>query len=292
MDEWHIGDPPDWGDSVGVPDIPYMGYISDDDEEDGIPPHFTHSDTLRDEAWRLRNEDRLDEALARINEALETSGSWKNYNVKAIILEDMFEYERALECYDMALERSSSQLVKDNKARLLVRMVENRTFQSQVGLEKVNLALKLSKDERDSHDFLIVKSNVLESMGRIREAYVSRKLANMQFDLVDAFESQLKTLAKGNVTYICIAARRFYGHSAPCTGGSVVDLVKEPYNGHDPDAIRVEFNGKTVGYVANSSWTLIEEAKSATDIKGMFGDRTKAEIMFIFMEQHLVAKLI
>ena len=27
MDEWHVGDPADWGDHVGVPDIPYMGYL-------------------------------------------------------------------------------------------------------------------------------------------------------------------------------------------------------------------------------------------------------------------------
>ena len=33
MDEWHVGDPADWGDSVGVPDIPYMGYLKDEEDE-------------------------------------------------------------------------------------------------------------------------------------------------------------------------------------------------------------------------------------------------------------------
>lgn len=38
MDEWKVGDPSDWGDHVGVPDIPYMGYINDDGYEDDYSP--------------------------------------------------------------------------------------------------------------------------------------------------------------------------------------------------------------------------------------------------------------
>ena len=34
MDEWHVGDPADWGDHVGVPDIPYMGYINNEDDNE------------------------------------------------------------------------------------------------------------------------------------------------------------------------------------------------------------------------------------------------------------------
>ena len=34
MDEWHVGDPADWGDHVGVPDIPYMGYLNNEDDND------------------------------------------------------------------------------------------------------------------------------------------------------------------------------------------------------------------------------------------------------------------
>ena len=33
MDEWHVGDPADWGDHVGVPDIPYMGYLNNGTDE-------------------------------------------------------------------------------------------------------------------------------------------------------------------------------------------------------------------------------------------------------------------
>ena len=69
-------------------------------------------------------------------------------------------------------------------------------------------------------------------------------------------------------------------------------MVKEPENQYDRDAIRVEMNGNTVGYVANSPRTLIKETKSATDIKNRFESRTRAKILFIFMERYTVAKLI
>ena len=53
MDEWHVGDPADWGDHVGVPDIPYMGYLQDDDEEQK-PGRVSKAHQLRVEAWALR----------------------------------------------------------------------------------------------------------------------------------------------------------------------------------------------------------------------------------------------
>lgn len=106
MDEWHVGDPADWGDSVGVPDILYMGYLQDDDEDEkDFHHHKTYSQRLVDEAWRLRQDYRNDEALDKINRALKTCASGRAYNIKAIILEDMGDYEGALYNYKQALQR-------------------------------------------------------------------------------------------------------------------------------------------------------------------------------------------
>ena len=33
MREWQVGDPVGYGNDIGVPDIPYMGYLKDNDEE-------------------------------------------------------------------------------------------------------------------------------------------------------------------------------------------------------------------------------------------------------------------
>ena len=91
-------------------------------------------------------------------------------------------------------------------------------------------------------------------------------------------------------TYINITAVQYYKHFAPFKPGTVVDLIKEPDNKHDPFAIRVEINGETVGYVADSKYTLIKEVKSAAEIRNF--KSTQAEVLFILFEEWVIAKLI
>ena len=72
--------------------------------------------------------------------------------------------------------------------------------------------------------------------------------------------------------------------------GTPMILAAEPDNPHDRDAIRVESRGETVGYVANSKYTLIKEVKSATDIKNTVS--AHAEVQFILFDEWVIAKLI
>ena len=102
-------------------------------------------------------------------------------------------------------------------------------------------------------------------------------------------EKQLKKL-KLSETYINITGIHNYKHFEPFKEGTVVDLVKEPDNPHDRNAIRVEISGETVGYVANSKYTLIKQVKSAKDIKNT--KSTKAEVQFILFNEWVIAKLI
>jgi tetratricopeptide (TPR) repeat protein len=294
MDEWHVGDPADWGDSVGVPDIDYMGYLQDDDEDDDTPRHVSRQESLMDEAWRLREEYRPEEALRVINKAMKYRRNWRSYNIKAIILEDMYDYEAALANYDMALNDSAKQFIKDNKARLLEKMAKKAKlgFDYEKSLSQINLALKITANDDDRCSFFATKRDTLEAMGMYREAYVCNKLANRQPELVDVFEKQYRILKNSKDTLICIAARSFFDYTAPCSRGSVVELLKEPDHPYDPDAIIVKFKGKIVGYVANGHGTLIDEVSSASDIKDLFENTAKAEVMFLFMERHLIAKLI
>ncbi len=293
MDEWHVGDPADWGDSVGVPDIHYMGYLNnDEDEDDDAPPCITYSESLSDEAWRLRNEGRLGDALSKINKALETCGNARNYNRKAIILEDLGRNDEALTCYDKAIRRSNDPIISDNKARLLARLAEHYSSETHMALKRINAALKLTSNEDDRLDFLRTKSDVLQRLGRVRDSYVCLKLAEKEFDKVDEFEKHAKTLKKSRDTLICITGTGFYQNLTPFSEGVIVDLIKEPNNEHDSDAVRVDANSQTVGYVSNSPLTRISETKSASDIKNLFESHTKAQVMFIFMEKYVIAKLI
>ena len=293
MDEWHVGDPADWGDSVGVPDIPYMGYLQDEEDEER-PPRVSKSDNLRREAWNLRENGRLQEALDTINDALEYSNHWRILNVKAIILEDLNKYDEALRFYDMALSQANAQFVRDNKARLLERMAWQDRYSGnlQEALDKVNMALKLTGDDDDRCAFFRTKADILALMGKRRETYVCYMLADRQYDKVDEFERQSRILESAKNTLVCIAGRRYYGYTAPTDEGAIVELVKEPENDHDSDAIRVEFQGKIVGYVANSPHTMIDEAKSASEIQNQFEERSRARILFVFMRDYLIAELL
>ena len=289
MDEWHVGDPADWGDSVGVPDMPYMGYLQEDEEEQQNTPRTSHE---RDEAWRLREDGNPELALVKINAALRHDKGWRNYNVKAIILEDLNDFDGAIECYDTAMSKTSSQLVRNNKARLLERLSSRERYSENFdkALALINEALKLTADDDDRKSFLFLKTDILELMNRPGEAYVCCKLANKQFDLVDRYESQSRFIRDSKKTLICIAGKDFHGPT-PIPENSTVDLIKEGENVFDRDAIRVELNGKMIGYVANSQRTLVGGVKSATQIKGRFQNKAKAKVLFKYMERYFICEL-
>ena len=93
-----------------------------------------------------------------------------------------------------------------------------------------------------------------------------RALGAKRYDEVEKAEKQLKKL-KLSETYINITGIHNYHHFEPFKEGRVVDLVKEPNNPHDRNAIRVEISGETVGYVANSKYTLINRLKAQKTLK-------------------------
>ena len=65
--------------------------------------------------------------------------------------------------------------------------------------------------------------------------------------------------------------------------GMKVKLVKEPDNEHDAEAIRVEYPGLgKVGYVANSTKTVIGESLSAGRLYDRIGKKAKAKVLIVF----------
>ncbi len=125
MDEWKVGDPSDWGDYVGVPDIPYMGYINDDGYEEDYSSHHEENTGSRPKSLGSPKEDYgkiligsakgclkrgdLDGAMSRINKAIDIykNSRWTGYyedslHVKGMIYEKMEQYARALFFYHKA----------------------------------------------------------------------------------------------------------------------------------------------------------------------------------------------
>ena len=61
-----------------------------------------------------------------------------------------------------------------------------------------------------------------------------------------------------------------------------VRLVKEPDNEHDREAIKVEMEGLgQIGYVANSTRTVLGESYSAGRIYDKIGDEAEGTVMYV-----------
>ena len=156
-------------------------------------------------------------------------------------------------------------------------------------LDLIDEAIEILPENCDSGSYFQLKGDILDQLGEPVEASITRALGAERYDDVEKAEKQLKKL-KPTETYINITGIDYYQGFAPFKEGTVADLITEPDNPHDPNAIRVEINGETVGYVANSEYTLIWEVKSATDIKDT--NSRHAEVQFILLNNWVIAKLI
>ncbi len=298
MDEWKAGDPADWGDSVGVPDIPYMGYLDDDEEDDDFRrgPRKSLAQRLCDNAWDMRQNGRYMDAKDFINRAIdEDRNNPEFYNIRAIILQDLGQFRNSLNDYNRSLRMRNSQVVRNNKARLLHKMAHDQMYHAlnkERALELINEALKLTNDDFDRKEFLSRKGELMVMMGRKAESTICYMLALEKYDEVAELERQLKILKDPNETFICIAGRDLYHNDTPLKEGMIVTIDRDAQNPQAPGEILITHEGKPVGYVANSFYTLIEYAKSADEIRDTLKDGQMAKIMFKYHDGKIVAKLI
>ena len=66
------------------------------------------------------------------------------------------------------------------------------------------------------------------------------------------------------------------------TPGMTVQLIKDPDNEHDREAIRAELKGLgKIGYVANSPQTVLGESMSAGRLYDKIGDKAKATVLYV-----------
>ena len=109
-------------------------------------------------------------------------------------------------------------------------------------------------------------------------------------DEIRMLDEQAELLNTSKEPLINITGTRFYHGMEPFRKGGILTLVREDDNEHDPDAIRVELEGETVGYVANNEYTLIENVKSASEIRD--SDFDMAEVVMIYLDEYVIAKLV
>lgn len=251
------------------------------------------AETLSAEATRLYEASRFNEALTLINVAIEKDdANYLYFNQKALILEKLNRYSEANQAYVQALDLSHSDEVRKNRALMLYSWA-NSLNDKKRALDIITEAIEILPEDFESQyreRFWYLKGSILDCLGQSIESRICYLKAEGFTDQIKELEDQIEFLKSTTETLISIAGTRFYFGVEIFERGMVVDLIREPENEHDSDAVRVEIDGETVGYVANSEYTMVENIKSASDINKL--DLDKAEVVFIYMDEYVIAKLI
>lgn len=241
----------------------------------------------------LIKEQKYDEALVEINKILQSDNDYSNWNLKGIILDNLKEYEKAIECFDKALNINESPDIKINKANSLYSWAKLSFFPEgnyDKALRLINCGLEVLGESEDPSEFYFLKAEILEGLNDLVEAQKAYLIAYKEFDRLKELENQIEYINNTSDILIIITGCSFYNFTPE--SGIIVSLVKDIENEHDPDAIAVMKDESIVGYVANSDYTLIDEVKSASDIKNLMNDEQKAEILFDYIGEYTIAKLI
>ena len=241
----------------------------------------------------LIKEQKYDEALVEINKILQSDNDYSNWNLKGIILDNLKEYEKAIECFDNALNINESSDIKINKANSLYNWGKLSFFPEgnyDKALRLINCGLEVLGESEDPSEFYFLKAEILEGLNDLVEAQKAYLIAYKEFDRLKELENQIEYINNTSDILIIITGCSFYNFTPE--SGIIVSLVKDIENEHDPDAIAVMKDESIVGYVANSDYTLIEEVKSASDIKNVMSNEQKAERLFDYIGEYTISKLI
>ena len=224
--------------------------------------------------------------------ALKLCISDDDLNMKGLCLKELKKFDEAIRAFDRALKLNPSDEIKSNKANALYLWAKKLYFPDydyDGALRLVDEAIKL--DENSEYYFL--KAEILESMGENIEAKKYYFKAHGETEKLDDLTNQLNLFDDyKNDVLINITGYGFYKGMEVFKKGLMVDLVKDFENEHDRDAIEVLLEGETLGYVANSDFTVIDNVSSASSIKHLFKTSAKAEILFIYLGEMVIARLI
>ena len=252
---------------------------------------FKISKTLKVD--NLIAKEKYDDALSEINRMLKTDANYSNWNLKAFILAKLKRYEESVECFDKALSLNPSDEIKLNKANSIYDWAKVTFFPEgnyEKALRLIDDALNIIPDSEDPSEFYFLKAEILEALNDLAESQKAYLIAYKEFDKLKELENQIEYLNNTSDTLIIITGSYFYNFTPE--KDIMVNLVKQDDNEHDPDAIAVMLNDELIGYVANSPYTLIDEVKSASDIKKLINDNQNAKILFNYLGEYTIAKLV
>ena len=240
-------------------------YLYVDSSKDSQQTKFKVSKTSKIEY--LINEKKYSKALTLIDESLKNDSD-QYYYFKAIIYDKQEDYEKSINFFNNIKNQSCE--IKLLKSKVLYKWAKISYFPAleyEKALELINEALNTIPKNQDPSEYYSDDISVPER-----------------------FEKQIEYLKNTDDTLINITGGYYYNFTP--TNGMIVNLVKEPENEHDSDAIAVYLDKEKIGYVANSEYTLMDKVKSASKLKNQISDNTSAEILFVYLDEYTIARII
>ena len=277
-------------------DLNYLDYSKDAVEGNSVQTTFKFQEVPKSEkALKLKEEGKLKEALRIIDDALnENPNDFKNWNAKALILDSLSEYEKAIECFDNALKLNNSDFIKKDKANTLYNFAKVTFFPEgdyEKAMNLIDYALGNLPEDEDASEYLFLKAEIYESMGMPMETRVYYLKAEGEFEKANQLSAQMEFIKNSDDVLITVSGTNFFKGLNPFENGRIFNLVKQPDNEHDSDAIAIFLADEQVGFVANSQYTLIDGVKSASEIK-FIDDNQKAEVVFVFFDRYVIMRLV
>ena len=288
-----------FGDMMGnqpKKDLNYLDYSKDAVEGNSVQTTFKFQEIPKSEkALKLKEEGKLKEALRIIDDALnENPNDFRNWNAKALILDSLSEYEKAIECFDNALKLNNSDFIKKDKANTLYNFAKVTFFPEgdyEKAMNLIDYALDNLPEDEDASEYLFLKAEIYESMGMPMETRVYYLKAEGEFEKANQLSAQMEFIKNSDDVLITVSGTNFFKGLNPFENGRIFNLVKQPDNEHDRDAIAIFSADEQVGFVANSQYTLIDGVKSASEIK-FIDDNQKAEVVFVFFDRYVIMRLV
>ena len=254
---------------------------------------LTRADIFSEEALKLHQKRRDKEALTLISLAIEKDSAKPDYyNTKGLILQKLYKYRQSLEAFDKSLEMEFSEDVLLNKINMLyawANSLNDKNKALEIITEAIESTAYISQD-LDMEKFWYLKGSILDCLGDKLESKKCYMIAENLQDEIAELDEHSEYIRTTSDTLICITGTQFYQSFDLIREGLEVDLIPEDDNEHDSDAIRVEANGMTIGYVANSPHTMIEGVKSASEIRK--SAPKKAVVMFLYLYEYIIAKIV
>ena len=183
MDEWHVGDPADWGDHVGVPDIPYMGYINNEDDNDNDESDSDSNKEYRDIIRKAQECSERGDHSKAIDYYEKARGGSNNKFVMIRIAKEyeyMGDYEYALSYWKRLCNRfSHSADVFEGHGNLANRMGK---YEEAIASYRQELNI-LENNKRSSQ----------QDISRAYSAMARAYAASGQYDIAESYQDLAKT---------------------------------------------------------------------------------------------------